>query len=121
MRQLGVIFVFAFLMGCGASPEKDNGFGQVEQGYNSNPPPRLVCVFPMEACGNIVCVNLRWDNSNCGECGYECDVAAGEICHNYACKSIENFGFDNDVLNRGPVEYDVRKDLPRPNPVQTKP
>lgn len=121
MRQLCIIFVFAFLMGCGASPEKDNGIGQVEQEYNSNPPPRLVCEYPMEACGGVKCSNLQFDNFNCGVCGNECEISMGELCINFQCRPIDNFGFDHEILNKGPVEYNVKRDLPRPNPVQTKP
>jgi hypothetical protein len=123
MRQLGIIFVFASLLGCGASPEKDkgNGFGQVEQEYNSNPPKPFICIYPMEPCGLPYCSNLQWDNLNCGVCGNECDISIGEFCNNFVCRSIEDYGFDNDILKRGPKKYDVKRDLPRPNPVQTKP
>jgi len=119
MKCLGIIFASLFLLGCG--PGQDQiGYGQTEQEFNSNPPPRMVCDYPMEACGGKVCANLQWDINNCGVCGNECDRGSGEICHNFQCKSIEVFGFDSEILNRGPVEYNPKKDLPRPNPVQTK-
>lgn len=112
MKQIS--FLFALIVACSSVPQ-DADYLSSQQGYNSNPPPRMICDYPMEACGAPRCVNLQWDNNNCGVCGNECERGVGEICHNFQCKSIENFGFDNDVITRGPAPYVPQKDLPRPS------
>jgi hypothetical protein len=42
-----------------------------------------------------------------------------EICYAYHCVGPEAFGFSEGNLVRGPVPYVPKKDLPRPNPMQT--
>lgn len=116
MRPAILLFLLTALVACGSESQEDTYYS-AQQEYNSDPPPRLPCDYPLAACGGLRCSNLQWDNNNCGVCDNECDRSSGEICHNFQCKSIEVFGFDNDVLKRGPVEYNPKKDLPRPLPI----
>ncbi len=110
-----ISFLFVFIVACSSMP-KEADYYSSQQEYNSSPPPKMICDYPMAACGSLNCVNLQWDNNNCGICGNECERGEGEICYNFQCKSIENFGFDNDVIIRGPTVYIPQKDLPRPAP-----
>lgn len=115
--KLFVICFLSILLGCSSAFPQSIETDTTEQTYNSNPPPKIICEYPKDICprdGKVYCVNLQWDNLNCGVCGNECNVSVGDICHNFQCKSIENFGFDKDILNVGPREYNVKRDLPRP-------
>jgi hypothetical protein len=119
MRQ--ITFLFALVAACSSVPKVyDEDYSSSQQEFNSNPPPRMICDYPLEACGGPRCVNLQWDNNNCGVCGNECERSQGEICHNFQCKSIEKFGFDSHDIVRGPVEYNPRRDLPRPTPEESR-
>lgn len=53
---------------------------------------------------------------NCGWCGITCSVAQGEFCKGAKCVNVRDFGFDLGPF--GPIPYDIKKDLPRPAPVQ---
>lgn len=117
MNTKHITFMFVLVAACSAVPkEYETDYVSSQQEFNSDPPPRVICIYPMEPCGGPRCANLQWDNNNCGTCGNECDRSQGEICHNFQCKSIERFGFDNNDVVRGPVEYNPRRDLPRPIP-----
>lgn len=115
------VVIFGFLVACGSTQREYESFDVIEQNFDSTPRRPLVCDYPMWDCGGKTCVNLRFDNKNCGVCGNECDLPTGEFCYNYQCRSIDNSGFNHEILNVGPINYDVKRDLPRPNPVQTKP
>jgi hypothetical protein len=117
MKLLGIMFVSLLFLGCGPVSQIEDGYGQVEQEYNSNPPPKLICDYPNMACGGKICVDVSRDRNNCGWCGVKCEKM--EICYAYHCVGPEAFGFSEGNLVRGPVPYVPKKDLPRPNPMQT--
>jgi len=49
---------------------------------------------------------------NCGDCDNVCKVSQGEFCLAYVCRDVRDYGFYFGPA--GPVEYDIRRDLPRP-------
>lgn len=105
------IIVFLLLtMACSSEPSSIE-YTSIKQEYNGNPPPPIICESPKIVCG-ISCVDISRDNLNCGDCDATCDVAQGEFCLNYYCRDVRNYGFYFGPV--GPVEYDVRRDLPRP-------
>ena len=115
MRVSSLILLSLLFVACGPTADQD-GFGQVEQAWSGPPKPPLTCDYPMVNCGEK-CVNIQNDNRNCGWCENICKVSDGEFCNDYACVSVRNFGFN--IYPQGPRAYDVRRDLPRPNPVQS--
>jgi len=120
MRQ--ITFLFALMAACSSVPKDyDDDYDSSQQEFNSNPPPpKFVCDYPLAICDRPKCVNLQWDNNNCGVCGNECERGAGEVCFDFQCRPLENFGFDSNVVKRGPVEYVPRRDLPRPTPTTSE-
>lgn len=108
MRSIFVLLIL--LVSCGSVPLEDE-FSSVGQGYIGPPKPPIVCEFPRTLCG-ITCVDVSRDNGNCGGCGNVCELSQGEFCLEFACTDVRNYGFYFGPV--GPVEYDVRRDLPRP-------
>lgn len=111
MRSLFVLL--ALLVACGTSSQPDE-YGSFGQEYNGNPPPPIVCESPKVVCG-ITCVDISRDMKNCGGCGEECNIVDGEFCLAYYCRNVRDFGFTLEP--NGPREYDIRRDLPRPSPI----
>lgn len=97
------------LVACGSHPPETETDSE-SQAY-SGPPRPILCEAPKVVCG-IDCVDMSRDNMNCGDCGNVCDVAQGEFCLSYYCRDVRDYGFYLGPV--GPVEYDVRRDLPRP-------
>lgn len=50
---------------------------------------RCICRAPSIRCGDS-CLDPRFDNANCGECGNVCDLAAGERCAFGVCEPGES-------------------------------
>ena len=95
---------------CGSSPSVDE-VSSDSQAYSGPPPKPVVCESPKVLCG-VTCVDISRDNMNCGDCDNICEVSQGEFCLSYYCRDVRNYGFYFGPV--GPVEYDVRRDLPRP-------
>lgn len=106
-------FVFLVLLAACTSQIVENDIESSENEYNGNPPPPIVCEPPKVVCG-ITCVDISRDMKNCGDCGQECRIADGEFCLAYYCRNVRDYGFTLEP--RGPRQYDVRRDLPRPVP-----
>jgi hypothetical protein len=109
MRQIFSVLLF-LTISCGSTPPHDD-FETIDQGYNGPPPKPIVCESPRVLCGTS-CVDISRDNMNCGDCDNVCEVSQGEFCLSYYCRDVRNYGFYFGPA--GPVEYDVRRDLPRP-------
>lgn len=108
MRSFFVLL--ALTVACSSSPSLDE-FESSSQAYNGPPPKPIVCEDPHVLCG-VTCVDISRDNRNCGDCDNVCEVAQGEFCLGYYCRSVRDYGFYFGPV--GPVEFDVRRDLPRP-------
>lgn len=111
MRSLFVLL--ALLAACGTSPQAEE-YESAAFEFNSNPPPPVICESPKHNCAGV-CVDISRDMKNCGGCGEECNIADGEFCLAYYCRNVRDFGFTLEP--NGPREYDIRRDLPRPTPV----
>lgn len=107
MRSFLVLLLLT--VACGSVPPEDE-FLSVSQEY-IGPPRPVLCDESKVLCG-INCVDISRDNNNCGDCDNVCEVSQGEFCLAYACRDVRNYGFYFGPV--GPVEYDVRRDLPRP-------
>ena len=109
-------FIFAVLLtistGCSDASEKEE-FEHIEQAWSGPPKPGLSCDYPMMDCGGDKCVNVQYDNKNCGWCETDCRISDGEFCRDYHCVNVRDFGYN--IYPRGPKQYDVRRDLPRPH------
>ena len=112
MRSLFVLLLL--LIACSSSPSVEE-FSTIEQNYNGNPPPPLVCKGNEMICYGS-CVDISMNNKNCGWCDEECDLQNGEFCMAYHCANVRDFGFSIGPV--GPIRYDVRRDLPRPIPIK---
>lgn len=108
MRSFLPLLILTIACGSVSFPEDD--LASAEQAYNGPPRP-VACDESRMLCG-IVCVDIARDNNNCGDCGNVCEVSQGEFCLAYACRDVRNYGFYFGPV--GPVEYDARRDLPRP-------
>ena len=107
MRPLFILLLL--LVACGSLPPESE-IESESQAYNGPPPP-IVCESPKVLCG-ITCVDISRDNRNCGDCDQVCEVSEGEFCLGYYCRNVRDYGYYLGPI--GPVEYDVRRDLPRP-------
>jgi hypothetical protein len=116
MRVSGLILLSLLFVACGPTGNQD-GFGQVEQAWSGPPNPPIVCDESKVLCGTT-CVDISRDMQNCGDCDNKCRVADGEFCLAYYCRNVRDYGFTLEP--NGPRQYDVRRDLPRPNPMQSR-
>lgn len=107
------LVLLALSAACGTQVVEDDT-ATLSQEYNSNPPPLVVCESPRMNCAGV-CVDISRDMKNCGDCGEKCNIADGEFCLAYYCRNVRDFGFTLEP--NGPREYDIRRDLPRPSPV----
>lgn len=105
-----------FLTACASSSEpREDAVSFSSDPYSGPPPTPIVCDEKLLLCG-VVCVDISRDNQNCGGCGEVCDVGAGEFCVQHYCRNVRDYGFTFAPV--GPRAYDVRRDLPRPSPMQ---
>lgn len=114
MRSIFVLLLLT--MACSTGPSSSE-YSSIEQEYNGNPPPPIICETPKVICG-ITCVDISRDMKNCGGCGEECNIVDGEFCLAYYCRNVRDFGFT--LGPNGPRQYDTRRDLPRPTPIIEK-
>lgn len=111
MRIIFFLCLF-FLYSCTSSNEiRESDFSSFEQKMDTNPPKPLECKDTEIPCAGR-CVDIRRDNRNCGWCEETCNIVDGEFCMNYHCVSVRDFGYN--IYPRGPVEYNIKRDLPRP-------
>lgn len=108
------VFIFLTLLAACTTQVVEDDIASVEYEYNSNPPPPVICESPKYNCAGV-CVDISRDMRNCGGCGEECNIVDGEFCLAYYCRNVRDFGFTLEP--NGPREYDIRRDLPRPAPV----
>ena len=111
MRPTPLMLVL--LLSCGPS-QTDVEISVIEQEYNSDPPPTLVCKGNEMVCSGK-CIDISSNSRNCGWCENWCDLSAGEFCVAYHCANVRDYGFSIGPV--GPKRYDVRRDLPRPSPI----
>ena len=110
-------FLLAILSiaGCGSPFTKEDTIGFTPDPMDKNPPKPLECDYPMMICDDYTkCVDVSKDRKNCGWCEIECDV--GSVCQNYHCVDPTDYGYSKNDLLKGPVDYNIIKDLPRPTP-----
>lgn len=111
MRSFFVLLTL--LVACGSINRTDDIESSSNE-FNSNPPPPVVCESPKYNCAGV-CVDISRDMKNCGDCGEECRIEDGEFCLAYGCRNVRDYGFTFEP--NGPREYDIRRDLPRPAPI----
>ena len=109
---LCLFFLFSCSLSNDSNEVMENDFSFLEQNMDTNPPKPIKCEYPFMDCGLRKCVNVEYDNKNCGWCNNICEISYGEFCMNYHCVDVRDYGYN--IYPRGPVEYNIKKDLPRP-------
>ena len=112
--RINIFLCLFFLLSCNSHVDlNQEDLSTIEQNMDTNPPKPIKCDYPMMNCGTGKCVNVQFDNKNCGWCDSECRISDGEFCLNYHCANVRDFGYN--IYPRGPKEYNIKKDLPRPH------
>lgn len=105
-RFLLIFFLSLSLPACGKSDEGDgDADADTDTGSDTGQPecPWGPCADGCGArtcCGDC-CSDMDFDPLNCGGCGTECDLAAGEQCFNGSCTTCAATGACPDACSAG--------------------